>query len=61
LQKNQTFGGYSYNASKPNNLIYSVHHHIQNAQEQQMTGTSMTHNPVSNIGAPFGIVTAQQQ
>lgn len=28
MLKSPAFGGYSHNASKPNNLIYSVHHHM---------------------------------
>jgi len=33
MLKNPSFSGYSHNASKPPNLIYSVQNHLQNSQE----------------------------
>jgi len=51
MLKNQAFGGYSHNASKPNNLIYSVHHHMQNAQDP-LNGTLLAQNTVTSA-MPF--------
>ena len=52
MLKNQPFGGYSHNASKPNNLIYSVHHHIQNAQDP-LNGTMVSQNTGSSTNMTF--------
>lgn len=53
MLKNQAFGGYSHNASKPSNLIYSVHHHMQNAQDP-LSGTLLPQNTVNSANLSFG-------
>lgn len=56
MLKNQAFGGYSHNASKPNNLIYSVHHHMQNAQDP-LNGTVLSQNTINSANMSFGAQT----
>jgi len=52
MLKNQAFGGYSHNASKPSNLIYSVHHHMQNAQDP-LNGTLLAQSTVTGANMSF--------